>query len=220
MAIYSGNIPQFSDPSSYKGLPQDMLKGQHVNAVEREEDKRLDGHIKFFVDAWFESAESARQDRPVFSLQTFVEVTTDPMSHVYVARLPKKKTRAGKEVWSNEALYWQRRFPTHWKRFEQIESKQVGMPLSFLPNLQAGEKATLEACGITTIEQCALLDQGFKEQYPELEQVVIKCQRWLDNNDLVKAKDEELEKLKAELEQLKSKEVQEEVKQKTSTKKK
>jgi hypothetical protein len=209
MAQYSGIIPQFSDPASYEGLPASMLSNQLVNVKQSDEDKRLG--IRFFNDAWFEAGASQEADRPIFSVQTFVEVITDALTHTYVARLPKTTTRDGRKVWTDESLYWQRRFPEHWKRFEEIDSKKVGLPLSFLPNTSADVIATLEACNVSTIEQCALLEDAFIRRFPELEQTIIRARRWTEANDLHKEKDEEIAKLKAELDSLKTSEVKQEL---------
>lgn len=134
------------------GLTLDQLQSNPFTEQEDsygapDDDKKL--HVRFYMNAVEQTAESIKAGRRVFADTEYIEIMIPG----------DKQTVIRRQVFDAD----RRRFPQQYARFKQgMADQTVGTPLSELPSLTASKVKEYEFFNIRTVEQLLATADGSK----------------------------------------------------------
>lgn len=172
-------------------------------------------HVEFYVEPQENKAESRKAGRPIFREVEMVKIMIagDP-KNTLVAPAHSSK---GANRETGEQMTYAKQFPEHYRLFKAQQSQHMadGTPLDEVPWLTVSRRAELKALSIFTVEQLASLD-GTPLNRIGMDGRSLKnqAQAWLDKAagaavesrlaDELAVRDELIERLRADIEQLKA----------------
>lgn len=115
--------------------------------------------VRFYSTAVKNEAKSAAEGRPIYDDEDMCEIIApaDRQSKIVVPATAPWRNRVGLN--GSEPITYAERFSAQWQRYKAGQMQTVsGTPLSELPFMTEGQRASLRALNVVTAEQLATLE--------------------------------------------------------------